>query len=145
MIYTDITKKAMNIAYNYHKDMVDKGGVPYIFHCFFVAEGMKDEKTKVVALLHDILEDTSVTAKELINEGIPKDIVDAVTCLARDKNVEYMDYIKNVNKNPLARQVKIRDLIHNSDLTRLSVVTEKDLIRVKKYKTALEILRCEDK
>ncbi len=140
MIYTQLTKKAMNIAYNAYKDLYDKGGVPYIIHPFCVAEKMKDEKTTVAALLHDVVEDTNLTFDDLRKEGIPEDIIEALTLLTHNSNEDYMEYIYKIKNNPIACAVKKEDIIHNSDITRLNNITEKDIKRIEKYKIALEFL-----
>lgn len=94
MLYTDKTKYAMKIAYEAHKNQVDKGGVPYVFHPFYLAEQMKTEDTVCVALLHDVVEDASVSIKELINAGFSKKVIDALILLTHKKGVPYMEYIE---------------------------------------------------
>lgn len=140
MLYTPLTKLAMKLCFERHKEQTDKCGVPYPFHPFHVAESMTDEKTTCVALLHDILEDTDTTKSELLSLGFPADVVDAIFMMTHDKAVPYLDYVRQIKENPLARAVKISDLTHNSDLSRLNTVTEKDLARVEKYREALKIL-----
>lgn len=140
MIYTDLTKKAMRLCFERHRDQVDKCGVPYPFHPFHVAESMTDEKTTCVALLHDILEDTPTTAAELRSMGFPADVVQAVERMTHAENVPYLDYVASLKTDPLARAVKIADLTHNADLSRLDVVTEKDVARAEKYQAALKLL-----
>ena len=144
MIYTKMTKMAMLVAYNAHKDVMDRSGVPYIYHPMHVAEQMKDEITTCVALLHDVVEDTDVTLDDLKIMGFSDEVLSAVKVLTHEKNVSYMDYIANVKPNNVASKVKIEDLKHNSDLTRLDVVDEKTKERVKKYQKALELLIRED-
>ncbi len=139
MIYTEKTKKALNIAYKAHMGQVDRAGMPYIFHPYHLAEQMETEDECVVALLHDVVEDTSVTFDEL--ESIfSDDVIRTLKLLTRDKSVPYMDYVKKVSTNQIARKVKLADLRHNSDLTRLDKVTEKDQNRVKKYADAIRLL-----
>ena len=140
MIYTDLTKLAMKLCFERHREQVDKCGIPYPFHPFHVAESMTDEKTTCVALLHDILEDTDTTKEELIDLGFPNDVVEAVCMMTHEDSMPYLDYVRQIKTNPIARTVKISDLTHNSDLSRLNIVSEKDLKRVKKYKKALKIL-----
>lgn len=141
MIYTPLTKKAMKIAFAAHKNQVDKSGIPYIYHPIHLAEQMQDEKTTCVALLHDVIEDTDITSEHLQEQGFNADILAALDLLTHDKSVPYMDYIRTIKENKFAAVVKIADLIHNSDLSRLDEVTEKALQRVEKYKKAIEILR----
>ena len=141
MIYTKMTKKAMKLMYEKHKDQVDKAGMPYVLHPLHVAENMKDEVSTTVALLHDIVEDTDITFEQLSNLGFSQDVINALKCLTHESDVEYFDYIKEIAKNHVATLVKIADLEHNSDLSRLDRVTECDLKRVEKYSKCLEYLR----
>ena len=141
MIYTELTMKAMRACFTKHKEQVDESNVPYVFHPFHLAESMTSEYSTCVALLHDTIEDTDTTLEDLIDMGFPKEVVDAVKLLTHDKSVPYMDYVRNLKSNPIAREVKIADLIHNTDITRLSVVTAKDLQRIEKYKEAISILK----
>ncbi len=136
MIYTDATRKAMKIAFDAHRGQKDRAGIDYVNHPLHLAEQMSTESETCVALLHDVVEDTSWTIKDLEHEGFCKDVVDAITVLTHDESVPYMDYIDLVKANPLAVKVKLADLEHNSDLTRLPEVTEQDLARVEKYAEA---------
>lgn len=141
MKYTELTNKALKIAYNAHHGQLDKAGLPYIFHPLYLAEQMSDEVTICVALLHDVLEDTNVTIEELKKE-FPDEIMTALQLLTRDKNTKYFDYIRKIKKNPVATKVKLADLEHNSDLTRFSgskVEINSDSLR-KRYSKAKEIL-----
>lgn len=140
MIYTELTKKAMQIAYNAHHGAYDKGGMPYIHHPLHLAEQMSTEEETAVALLHDVIEDSCVTADELISKGIPACVTEAVVLLTKPLDEDYSDYVRRVAENPLAKKVKLADLKHNSDISRLSDVTEADLARLEKYKKAIEIL-----
>lgn len=140
MIYTELTKKAMQIAYNAHHGAYDKGGMPYIHHPLHLAEQMSTEEETAVALLHDVIEDSCVTADELISKGIPACVTEAVVLLTKPLDEDYPDYVRRVAENPLAKKVKLADLKHNSDISRLSDVTEADLARLEKYKKAIEIL-----
>ena len=139
MINTQLTRKAMIIAYNAHMNQFDKAGVPYIYHPIHLAEQMETETECIVALLHDVVEDTDVTFKDLEKE-FPKDLIEALKLLTHDKKVDYMEYIKAIKKNDIAKKVKIADFIHNSDETRLENITLKDISRKEKYKKALDIL-----
>lgn len=139
MIYTENTRKAMKIAYDAHNGQLDKSGVPYIYHPIHLAERMKTEESCVVALLHDVVEDTDVTMEQLEKE-FPETVIEALRLLTHDESVPYMDYVKGLKDNPIAREVKLADLHHNSDDTRLKNLTEKDIKRNKKYQKAIEIL-----
>ena len=130
----------MRIAFEAHKEQVDKNGIPYIYHPIHLAEQMKDENTTCVALLHDVVEDTEITFEDLEKEGFTKEIIDALKLMTHDDEVPYLEYVKEIKNNPIATVVKLADLNHNSDLTRLDVVDEKALERVEKYKKAIEIL-----
>lgn len=119
MLYTDLTKKAMRLAYKAHDGQYDKGGVPYVFHPFHVAEQMHSEYDICVALMHDVLEDTEYTIDDIRALGFPQDILDALVCITRDKSINYEDYILIVKTNEIATRVKLADLEHNSDTSRL--------------------------
>lgn len=140
MIYTDMTKKAMKLCFEAHKEQVDKSGLPYVFHPFHVAEQMQDEVTTTVALLHDLVEDTDYSIQDLIDMGFPQAVTDALSLLTHDKSVGYFDYVSSIKSNPVARAVKIADLKHNSDLSRLDSISEEDLIRAEKYRRSLNDL-----
>ncbi len=140
MIYTDLTKKALKLCFEAHKEQVDKSGLPYVFHPFHLAEQMTDEETTVVALLHDVVEDTDLNFYDLEKQGFSDEIITALNLLTHDKAVPYMDYVAEIKKNSIAAKVKLADLKHNSDLTRLSVVDEKALQRKAKYEKAIRFL-----
>ena len=140
MIYTPNTKKALKICFEAHKDQEDKSGMPYVFHPFHLAEQMKDETTTIVALLHDVVEDTDYTLDDLRDMGFGDEVMEALALLTHAPEVPYMDYVKEIKKNPIATAVKLADLAHNSDTTRLDVVTEKALARKEKYRKAMELL-----
>ncbi len=140
MIYTPNTKKAMKLCFEAHKDQKDKSGLPYVFHPFHVAEQMPDEKTTIVALLHDVIEDTPYSLQDLRDMGFEQDVLDALALMTHDKNVPYMDYVARIKSNPIARTVKLADLRHNSDLTRLDEVSDADLKRIEIYKNAMNLL-----
>ncbi len=140
MIYTAKTKKAMKLCFEAHRDQVDKAGMPYVFHPFHLAEQMEDEVTTVVALLHDVVEDTDHTIEDIRDMGFGDEVVDALSLLTHTPDVPYMDYVMQIKNNPIARAVKLADLTHNSDLTRLDEVDEYALARNEKYKKAKELL-----
>lgn len=140
MIYTHLTNKAMKIAYNAHHGQADKGGIPYIFHPMHLAEQMDDEYATCVALLHDVVEDTDVTRDDLANI-FPTEVVEAVRVMTHSKGEPYLEYIARVSKNPIAKKVKLADLRHNSDQTRMENASEEALAYFrKKYREAFEIL-----
>ncbi len=141
MIYTPMTKKALKVCFKAHKNDKDKSGMPYVFHPFHLAEQMNTEATTIVALLHDVVEDTKTTFSDLKKKGFSKEVIEALRCLTHDKKVPYMEYVKNIKKNPIAKAVKIADMTHNSDLSRLDKVDRKALKRKEKYEEALAILK----
>lgn len=141
MIYTDNTKKALKICFEAHKNQVDKCSTPYVFHPFHLAEQMSDEKTTIVALLHDVVEDSDYTLKDIAHMGFGEKITEALSLLTHKPSIPYMEYIENLKNNPIARAVKIADLEHNSDLSRLDVVDDKTLERKEKYQKALQLLK----
>ena len=140
MIYTDKTKKAMKLCFDAHKDQVDKSGMPYVFHPFHVAEQMKDEPTTIVALLHDVVEDTDYTLEDIAAEGFGQEIVEAVSLMTHEDDVPYLDYVTKLKDNPIAKAVKLADLAHNSDPSRLGEIDEETQQRLEKYKTAIALL-----
>ena len=140
MLYTDMTKKALKLCFESHKDQYDKSGLPYVFHPFHLAEQMTDEDSTVVALLHDVMEDTDYAIEDLRKLGFPEQVLTALTLMTHDSNVPYLEYVEGLKANPIARTVKLADLRHNSELSRLSVVTDRDLQRVEKYKKAIRLL-----
>lgn len=140
MIYTELTKKAMKLCFAAHKDQEDKSGLPYVFHPFHLAEQMPDELTTAAALLHDVVEDTAYTFSDLQNMGFPTAVLDALALLTHEAEVPYLEYVEKLKDNPIARAVKLADLRHNSDLSRLDRVDERALKRVEKYRKAIELL-----
>lgn len=139
MINTKLTRKAMIIAYNAHQNQFDKANIPYIYHPIHIAEQMETELECIVALLHDVVEDTDITLNDLEKE-FPQEVIYLLKILTHDKKIDYIEYIKKVKTNPIATKIKIADLKHNSDITRLENITTTDLKRIEKYKKALEIL-----
>lgn len=110
-----LKKKALELAKKYHAGQVDKLGVPYMEHVLAVANGVQTTEERVVALLHDVLEDTICTREVLVKEGIPLHLVEAVEAMTRREGESYMEFIKRVGKNSIARAVKLSDLKHNLD------------------------------
>ena len=140
MIYTDATKKAMKLCFQTHKDQTDKSGIPYVFHPIHLAEQMKDEDTTVVALLHVVVEDTAYTPEDLAAMGFNDRVIAAIRLMTHDENIPYMEYIAKIKENPIAKAVKLADLAHNSDTTRLDTVDAKAAARVEKYTKAIRLL-----
>ena len=135
-------KLAIDLAKKYHEGQVDKAGKPYFLHPQTVAGLVDDVDAKIVAYMHDLIEDTPVTKQFLIDCGFDEYIVNAVEMLThKDKNDDYFNYVRGIAKNPLAKKVKIADLTTNSDLSRLDNPTSKDFERAEKYKKPLQILQ----
>ena len=131
---------AFEIAKEAHAGQTDKAGLDYILHPLQVAAEVTTDEEKAVALLHDIIEDTDVTASELLAKGLPDNVVEAVKALTKKHNQNYAAYLAGVKKNRLATAVKLADLKHNSDLSRLEKITQKDRERAEKYRKAIEYL-----
>lgn len=140
MIYTPLTKKALKISFNAHKDQLDKSGIPYVYHPYELATQMTTEAETCVALLHDVVEDTPITFDDLIAEGFGEDIIEALRLMTHNDDTPYFDYVRKIKNNPIAKNVKLADLRHNSTESRLDKITEKDIERKNKYKYAIEIL-----
>ena len=121
MIYTPLTIRAMQIAYDAHHGQTDKAGVPYVFHPLHLAEAMDDEITCCAALLHDTVEDTDVTLEALAAE-FPPEVVAAVKLLTHEPGITYFDYVRKIRTDPVAKKVKLADLNHNSDISRFAGV-----------------------
>lgn len=143
--------KCYHLAKEAHAGQVDKAGVDYFKHPLTVAEILRDKFGKTltinelciaygVALLHDVLEDTKLTQKDMLDYGIPFCIVSRCEIIRRGKDESYMNFIRRCGDDKIVRYVKIADLLHNMDLTRLEKVTDKDLQRIKKYHKAYKYL-----
>ena len=142
MIYTEMTIKAVKIAYDAHLGQLDYNGVPYIFHPYHLAEQMDDEISCTVALLHDVVEDTSITLDDL-EQMFPKQVVEIIMLLTHDEKVDYFEYIRKIKTNAIATKVKLADIKHNSNEARSlgSNLTKEQLLYWKeKYAKAKEIL-----
>ena len=142
MIYTPLTNRAMKVAYQAHHGQVDYNGIPYIFHPIHLAEQMDDEISCCVALLHDTVEDTSVSLEDL-KAIFPPEVTDAVALLTHKEGIDYFDYVRLIKKNPVARKVKLADLAHNSDQSRCvgtDLTEERKAAWKAKYEKATKIL-----
>ena len=139
LIYTTMTKKAMKVCFEAHKNQVDKSGLPYVYHPFHVACRQKDEISTTVALLHDVVEDSDFSFEDL-KKDFPEEVIKALQLLTHQDGERYMDYIKKIKSNPIATKVKRDDLRHNMDLSRLNDITDVDIRRIKKYQKALRYM-----
>lgn len=142
MIYTEQTKKALCLCFEAHKDQKDKTGLPYVFHPFHLAEQMTDEISTVCALLHDVVEDTDYSLEDLRKMGFSSEAIEALGLLTHDPAVPYFDYVAAISENPIAKRVKLSDLAHNSDLSRMAEgeIDAWAIARTEKYKKAIAIL-----
>ena len=129
---------AISIASMAHVEQFDKGGKPYILHPLEVMRMVKSKESEVLqaAVLHDVLEDTDISLEILRDAGFSERVIAALDCLTHRDGEVYADYILRICDNRDAMLVKMADLKHNSDITRLKGVSEKDLLRMKKYHTA---------
>jgi len=145
MVYTEMTKKAMRIAYEAHHGQVDKSGVPYVFHPLHLAESMEDEISCCVALLHDVVEDTDITLEDLA-QVFPAEVVEAVALLTHAEDVDYFDYVRKIKTNPIAKTVKLADLAHNMDASRFAgvPVPEGQIGRLRSKYTKAKAILLED-
>ena len=134
---THYLEKALLVATKAHEGQVDKNGQPYILHPLAVASKLDDLELKTIAILHDTIEDTDVTPEFLLEQGIPEEVVDIVKMLTKPKNIKYEDYLREICKNPKAKQVKLADLAHNTDPKRADGLNEH---RRAKYELAKKIL-----
>ena len=140
MLYTPLTCKAMQIAYDAHQGQVDKGGLPYIFHPYHLAEHMDDEISCCAALLHDVVEDTAVTMEDLAAQ-FPEEVINVLKLLTHREDVPYFDYVRSIKANPIAVKIKLADIAHNSDQSRCPNLTpeQRQYFR-NKYEKAKAIL-----
>ena len=140
MLYTPLTKKALKLCFEAHKDQVDKTGLPYVFHPFHLAEEMTDEISTVCALLHDVIEDTEYTYRDLSEMGFPEEVIRVLGLLTHEDGVPYMEYVERISHDPVATRVKLADLRHNSDTTRMDEMDEWAIRRNEKYLRAIDFL-----
>jgi (p)ppGpp synthase/HD superfamily hydrolase len=127
---------AKRIATRAHQGQVDKAGQPYISHPEFVASQVIGDEAKAVAWLHDVVEDTPVTFDDLRAEGLSEAVIEAVAALTKQEGESYETYLERVAANPLAKAVKLADLKHNMDTSRLKTIDDKTRVRLEKYKLA---------
>ena len=142
MIYTPKVNMALKLMYEKHKDQVDKQGIPYVFHPFIVANNMNTEDETIVALLHDIIEDTNTSVDDLRKLGFNEDIILAIDTLTHKESDDYETYIKKIGENPLATKVKLEDLKHNMDITRFgnSIIPDSYFNKYKIYLNSYKYL-----
>ena len=140
----DIIEKSLEIALKAHAGKKDKAGDVYILHPLRIMMHMRTKEEMSVAILHDVIEDSDYTAEDLLSEGIPKNIVNAVILLTKVDGENYEKFIKNLSKNKLSLNVKKSDIEDNINMLRLNVIDNIDIKRMKKYHKAWKILKKED-
>lgn len=138
--------RAIEIAASAFVNKTDRSGQPYILHCLWVMNKVRflGHKYMIAAVLHDLLEDTMWTREQLINEGFDPEVIEAIWVLTHKPADSYEIYIERIGRNKIATAIKLRDLEHNSKITRLKGLREKDLIRTKKYHQAYIYLKSID-
>ncbi|MCH1643116.1 GTP pyrophosphokinase [Paenibacillus timonensis] len=134
-------EKAISIALEAHRGQKDKGGNPYILHPLAVMNRVATIEEKIVAVLHDVVEDTEITLDHLRGSGFTEEIVGAIRLLTRSEEDSYEEFILKAAQNTISRNVKIADIEENMNLTRIKEPTEKDYKRLEKYKRALKMLK----
>ena len=136
----ELLQKAVSIATAVHAEQLDKGGLPYIMHPLRVAEKCSTTDEKVVAILHDTIEDGDISPEYLLHQGFSQQIVDAVVSVTKLKGEDYEAFVKRASLNPIGRIVKIRDIEDNMDIRRLETLDEKAFERLQKYHKAFTYL-----
>lgn len=133
-------QRAYALAKKAHLGQKDKGGNDYIEHPKAVASMMDTDIEKAVAYLHDVVEDTKISFDDLKKYGFPNQIIEALKALTKQKNESYDVYIDRVIRNPIAKKVKLADMKHNSDITRIKSPSQKDYDRCQKYLDKIQYL-----
>ena len=136
-----LIEKSLHIALQAYAGKTDKAGREYILHPLRVMAKIKTDMERSAALLHDVLEDSDITSKQLLAEGIPAEVVEAIQYLSKNENEDYQDFVARAKKNKIAARVKIADIEDNIDVLRLSSLDEYDLARIKKYHSAWRLLQ----
>lgn len=126
-------EKAISIAAKAHEGQTDKGGTAYIMHPLKLMMAMDTEEEQITAILHDVVEDSTITIEDLKAEGFSEQVLDAITLLTRKKRASYQKYIEAIAENALATKVKMADLSHNMDITRIPGATIKDFQQRTQY------------
>ncbi|OTG83145.1 HD domain-containing protein [Acinetobacter sp. ANC 4648] len=135
-----IIEKAIALAAQKHAGQVDKGNQPYIFHPLRLMLKMKTPEQQIVAVLHDILEDTDTTVVDLISLGFSQEVIEAIQALTKKDDESRVEAAYRAVKNPIARAVKLVDIADNMDLTRIPQPSANDLLRLEEYKHVQQIL-----
>ncbi|HIK37361.1 MAG: hypothetical protein NZ901_09025 [Geminocystis sp.] len=139
---SELLERAIEIAVAAHRHQRQKNGLPYVLHPITLMLRVSSLKGKMVAVLHDVVEDSNWTLADLEREGFPQEILEALACLTHREGESYEEYIDRISQNPLAVEVKLADLQDNMDITRLPApLSEKDWQRLQKYRLAWEKLK----
>ena len=136
-------EKALQIAAQAHEGQKDKEGQPYILHPLRVMSRVEGEEAQIVAVLHDVVEDTKVTLDDLRKEGFTETVLAAIQCVTHRKDVSYVDYVIACKNNSIARQVKLGDLTDNCRLDRVLLrphQIQRDLARIHRYVLSYKFL-----
>lgn len=133
-------ERAIEIAARAHAGQIDKGGGPYILHPLRLMLAVSGAHERMAAVLHDVVEDTSVSFEDLEREGFPADVIEAVRALTKLPGEKRPDAARRAAANPIARRVKLADVTDNMDLSRIANPTEKDFARLKEYEIVRAIL-----
>jgi (p)ppGpp synthase/HD superfamily hydrolase len=139
--WMSLLEDAITIAVEAHIGQKDKAGWPYMLHPLRMMCRMDSVPEKIVAVLHDVVEDTSWTLDQLRLRGFPEEIVSAIDCVTKREGEAYPDFVERTATNPLARAVKLADLEDNMDIRRMEEVKAKDQERLTKYLTAYRRLK----
>ena len=137
----NLIETSLQIALRAYGGKTDKAGREYILHPLRVMAKMSTDLERSAALLHDVLEDSDITAEELLAEGIPAEVVEAVQCLTKREGEDYLEFVARTRMNSLARRVKIADIEDNIDVLRLSSLHESDYERIRRYHAAWRLLQ----
>jgi (p)ppGpp synthase/HD superfamily hydrolase len=132
----DLIEKSLEIALKAYSGQKDKAGETYILHPLRIMAKMESTEERCIALLHDVIEDSEITAEDLIAQGLPKNVVVAIEALTKNNGENYEDFVDRVMKNALATKVKIADIEDNINVLRLNSINDTDLQRVAKYHRA---------
>ncbi len=129
-------EKAIAIAVQAHAGQTDKAGMPYILHPLRVMMKMTSVTEMIVAVLHDVVEDSEWTIEQLRAEGFAEDVLAALDLLTKRTGEVYEAFIQRAKAHPLSCAVKLADLEDNMNAKRLRNVTEEDRERLEKYRRA---------
>ncbi len=134
---------AISLATQAHQGQVDKAGHPYILHPLRVMFAVEGETARIIAVLHDVVEDSDVTFEALREMGYTDEVITGLACVTRRDNETYMEFVERAKQHPIARQVKLADIEDNMDMRRLQKIRDKDVERLRRYRQAWAYLKDE--